>query len=85
MGPRSYLHQFLQLALVDAGMSRQELQLLGEDGDALGAAAEKVESDVHSSLNTGFQGKLHIAIISDINSTKDRSDIWRLYFTQVKT
>lgn len=56
MGPWSYLHQFLQLALVDTGMPRQELQLLGEDGDTLGTVAEKVESDIDSSLNTGFHG-----------------------------
>lgn len=54
MGPWSYLHQFLQLALVDTGMPRQELHFLGQDGYTLGTVAEKVESNMNQVLIQDF-------------------------------
>lgn len=40
---RSHLNQFLQLALVHTGVPGQELQLLGQDGQTLGAGRERGE------------------------------------------
>lgn len=46
----SYLNQLLQLALVDTGVSGQKFQFLGQNGQALSTAVEKVRG-VISNVN----------------------------------
>lgn len=58
-GTGSHLHQLLQLTLVDAGMPGQELQLLGQDGDTLGTAAEKWRQTRIQVLTQDFHGRGH--------------------------